>query len=86
MLIDETDTDFATNAGVGALVERRRAGRREFDNPHLVRVLRESCLAQAIDQDDPGSEDRVAGQRRPWFGFVLLASLGFWYLVLRLCL
>ncbi len=84
MLIEETDTDFVTEAGFGALVERRRSGRQNFDNPHLVRLLRDQGVARAIEHDDELFEDEPAGERRPWFASVVLASVGFWYVILRL--
>jgi hypothetical protein len=84
MLIAETETDFLTEADLGLLGERRRLGRQMFDNPHLLQLLREPASAPAIPPDDALFTDEPAAEHRPWFGLVVLASLGFWYLVLRL--
>ncbi len=74
------DADTLAKAQAELVEDRRRAGRMEFDNPHLVQLLRRP------DAMVPSAFDEALFPRAPVLASksrlleTILASLGFWAL------
>ncbi len=62
------------------IAERRRKGRKVFDNPHLVHLLRAPNVTDAPAWEDAGAET----SNRPWFPIAVLAALALWSVIVRL--
>jgi hypothetical protein len=66
------------------MAERRRPGRMAYDDPELLLLLREPASGNFQEWDNRWSDDASVLEPRRWFPAVVLASLAFWGIALRL--
>jgi hypothetical protein len=82
------DAETIAKAEAELVEERRRAGRMEFDNPHLVQLLRRPDAAVASAFDDGLLPRAPAAASRSRLLETVMASFGFWalaYWLLKTC-
>jgi hypothetical protein len=76
----------SVDGAVIGMAERRRPGRVEYDDPELLRLLREPASGNFQEWDNDWSDDAAEREPKRWFPAVVLASLAFWGIAMRLCL
>lgn len=74
------DEEILAEAQAQLAEERRRAGRIEIDNPHLVQLLRQPESPTAAEFDESLFMRGPARPAPSRLGETLLAALGFWVL------
>jgi hypothetical protein len=84
MLDTEVEYHGSVDRAVMGKTERRRPGRMEYDDPALLRLLREPSAGHFPEWDNGWSDDASVIEPRRWFPAVVLASLAFWGMALRI--